>query len=376
MHKLSIKYLRPGMITGQSVYHLNGTFLLTRGTLLTEAYIERLKTLGITSIYVTSVNTALHIEPTADILQEQTRVRAIKDIYDTFKKCRLTNTVDMKLLKNTVNAIVRDLTENEKNLVQVSDIRLHDTYTFSHCVNVSVLAAMLATKLEFSPKRLKEITLGGLLHDIGKIETPNTILNKPGALTPSEMAIVRMHPEDGFRILSLSNQFSPEIMHIAFEHHEKMDGSGYPRNLSKDDIHEFSRIVAIADVYDALTSERAYKKPYKPHLAYNIMTKCSAGHFDADFLKVFFENIAIYQIGTILHISYGYAIVTKINQGNTLRPIIHLFADNNKKLLPKPIHIDLSMEERININHELDEIQLIDLINATKTDPAQFLTDE
>lgn len=375
MHKLSIKYLRPGMIISQSVYHLNGTFLLTKGTRLTDAYIERLKKFDIPSIYVTSANTSLNIRPTPDIIQEQTRVRAIQDIFDTFKNCQLTNTVDIKLLNNTVNSIVHDLTENKTNLVQVSDIRLHDTYTFSHSVNVSVLAAMLATKLNYPLKRLKEITLGGLLHDIGKIKIPNVILNKPGALSSTELELIKMHPEDGFRILSLSNQFSPEVMHIAFEHHEKIDGTGYPRNLTDNGIHEFSRIVAIADVYDALTSERAYKKPYKPYLAYNIMSKCSIGHFDADFLKIFFDNIAIYQIGTILNISYGYAIVSNTNLGNTLRPTIKLFADNNKKVFPAPINIDLSMEQRININHELDEMQLIDLIKTIKIDPVEFLTE-
>lgn len=373
MHKLSIKYLRPGMIISQSIYHYNGTFLLTKGTCLTENYIQRLKYLGIASIYVTSANTTLKIDPTPDVIQEKTRVRAIKDIFDTFKRCRLTNTVDINLLKSTVSSIVHDLSERKNHLVQVSDIRLHDTYTFSHSVNVSVLSTMLAKKLNFSPKILNKISLGALLHDIGKIKISSKILNKPGTLTATEKALIHMHPEDGFRILCQSNQFSPEIMHIAFEHHEKMDGSGYPRNLQGTEIHELSRIVAIADVYDALTSERAYKRPYKPHLAYNIMAKCSSGHFDPYFLKLFFENIAIYPLGSILKISYGYAIVSHIKLGQTLRPVVQLFADNNKKLFSQPIFIDLSMEERIIVHYELDENQLIDLLNTIKIDPAQFI---
>lgn len=375
MHKVSAKYLRPGMIVGQGIYHTSGTFLLKKGTCLNETYIRRLRALDISSLYVTSSNTTLQIQPPPDVIQESTRIQAIKDVYDTFQNCQLTNSIDVKVLRTTADSILNDLFDRTDPLVQISDIRLHDNYTFSHSVNVAVLATLMGRQLNYTKSALADLTLGALLHDIGKIRVPASILNKPTRLTFEEEEIMRMHPEDGFRMLHKTSQFSSQIMHIVLGHHEKFDSSGYPRHLSGEKIHEYARIVAIADVYDALTSERSYKKPYTPFLAHSIMTKCTSGHFDPNLIQRFFTNIAIYPVGSILKINIGYAIVKKIHITKTLLPVIVLFADSYKSLLPGPETIDLSTTKIASIEYELDEHEITNLMREMKIDPAQYICD-
>lgn len=375
MHKLPIKYLRPGMIVAQGIYHTNGLFLLTKGTRLTDEYIKRLKILGIATLYVTSSDVSLKIPPPSDVIKEKTRLRAIKDVFDTFKNYQLKNRLDVELLDSTVTSIIHDLSDSKNKLAQISDIRLHDNYTFSHSVNVAVLATMLGKQLNLSKNHLCELTLGALLHDIGKIKISNAILNKPSILSPAEAAIIQQHPNYGYDILSADNKFSDNVMRICQEHHEKFDGTGYPNKLTGEKIHKFAKIVAVADVYDALTSERSYKKAYLPYLAYNLMVKCSSGHFDPNLLELFFKKIAIYPVGTILKLSTGYAIVKKVPIANSLFPIVVQFADNNKQRLKKHTVIALYKNPQIRIHYELAENDITDLLQTLKIDPAIFIAE-
>ena len=374
MINLPIKKLRPGMITAQSIYNKKGGNYLTRGVPMTEQYINRLKKLGITHLTVTSMTPGFSILPPDDVIQEKTRVKAIHKLYDEYQVLESTGELSTDALASTSEEILMDILSHRSNLVQLTDLRMHDDYTFAHSVNVAVLAAMLGSRIGLSREEMLPLIMGSLLHDVGKLIVPTEILTKAGRLSNEEFTLIRMHPEAGRKKLRELPIPSASILAIiASQHHEHMDGRGYPHQLMGDKIHRFARITAIADVYDALTTQRSYKPAYKPHIAYKIMVKCSPGQFDESLLSIFFDNVAIYPVGTILKTTMGYAIVKEIEFVRTLTPTICVFGDANMNVLPEPFDIDLQKFPPDTITHVLEDMELMPLIMRMKIDPAKFL---
>ena len=340
-------------------------------------YIYKLRHLNVPELHVTSLSPDFQLQPPPDIIDEHTRVQAVENVSETFCQAEVYGHFDMQLLEKCADLLVSDIVAKKKNLVQLTDIRLHDSYTFSHSVNVAVLSAMLGNLCGYSKSKLQIITLGGLLHDIGKLSVPASVLTKPGALTADEFKLIRQHPNAGRKILkNLKVPFASMLAIIAAQHHEHVDGSGYPHHVRGKSIHPYSRITAIADVYDALTSVRPYKKAYKPSVVYQMMMHYSPGHFDMDRLRLFFENVAIYPVGTVMKTQFGYAIVKKVVFGHTLAPIVIVFADDNGKLVKKPFGINLAHCRRDVIHYVMDDVELLNFIRHTGIDPAVFLDDD
>ncbi len=193
------------MVTAQSIYNTKGASYLTRGTAVSEQYISRLKKLGVTSLAVTSLNPAFAPSPPDDIIGERTRIKAIHKVYDTFHELEATGKLNIEPLSAISETMLDDILSNQNNLVQLTDLRRHDDYTFSHSVNVAVLATMLGTLCRYSKSDLLTLVLGGLLHDIGKVNVPAKILTKRGRLTQSEFSLMKMHPALGEeKLLKLS----------------------------------------------------------------------------------------------------------------------------------------------------------------------------
>ena len=378
MIRLKSNQLKTGMVTAQSIFNEKGAAFLVRGTPLTDRYIYRLRQLSVPELHVTSLSSNFQLQPPPDIIKEHTRVQAVENVAETFRQAEMHGQFNMSLIERCADLLVRDIMSKKKNLVQITDIRLHDSYTFSHSVNVAVLSAMLGNLCGYSKSKLQVITLGGLLHDIGKLAVPTSILNKPGALTADEFKIIRRHPSEGRRLLKeLKSPIASILAIIAVQHHEHIDGSGYPNHIRGKSIHPYCRITAIADVYDALTSVRPYKKAYKPNVVYQMMMHNSPGHFDMDRLRLFFENVAIYPVGTVMKTNLGYAIVKKVIFGHTLAPVVIVFADKNSgRLLKKPFGINLAHCRRDAIQYVMDDVELLNFIRHTGIDPAVFLDDD
>ena len=376
MIQLPVKQLKPGMVTSQSVYNTKGASYLTRGTPITQQYIDRLRKLGIKALSVTSLNPSFQLLPPEDIVQEKTRVVAIHRVTEAFDDIIVSNTLNIEPLEQVAETILFDLFKQRSNLVQMTDLRLYDSYTFAHCVNVAILSAMIGSFCHLSKKDMLDLVLGSMLHDIGKVNVPLEILNKPSSLSPDEFDVVKQHPEIGRMKLKEIHAFDNIIpLTIVSQHHEHLDGTGYPHNLEGSSIHKFARIVAVADVYDALTSDRPYKKAYKPHIAYKIMTSCCKGQFDEDMLNIFFNNVALYPVGTIIKTIYGYAIVKECEYGRTQVPLICVFADHNAKVLEKPYVLNTAECPRNCIEQVIEDKDLFPLLFRMRVDPAQFLQD-
>lgn len=379
MIKLPVSRLKNGMTTAQSIYNRQGASYLTRGTKLNKQYIDRLRKIGVPDVTVTSVDPNIALLPPEDIIKEETRVNAIHQVFDTYSRLQEEETTEVSPLLTVSESIITDLIDKPENLVQMTDIRLYDDYTFAHSVNVAALSAMLGILCHFPKKDILTITTGGLLHDIGKLDVAKQILNKPSALNQDEFDSIRQHPLCGYnRLMQIQDhRFNAKVIaDIAFQHHEHLDGNGYPQHLHGEDISDFSRIVAIADVYDALTTQRPYKKAYAPHIAYKIMTRCSGKQFDPALLSLFFNHVALYPTGTVLKTAMGYGIVKSIKIGMTKYPRLILFADGNHRLFATPMIVEVAEQEPDFILSALDGSELTALCFQLRFDPSQLLMED
>lgn len=359
MRIISLSQAQPGMVIARNVFGADGDLLLAGGMMLTESYIRRLRSLGIYSIYIESL-LGENVE-TPEVLQEKTRTMAVARIQETFKNLRKRQSTSCEAVHKIAATIVEEIMNNKCAMVQLTDIRTFDDYTFGHSVNVCVLAVLTGMALgTMNRERLEKLAMGALLHDVGKMMVPNEIINKPGKLDAGEWKIMQQHSAYGFEILrTKSRDLSIISAHVAFQHHEKFNGEGYPRGLSGDHIHEFARIVAVADVYDALTSDRVYNKAMQLQQAYEILLAEANTHFDPVILQAFLERIAIYPAGCLVELNTGdIGIVVKVIPKLATRPTVRLIVNCDGDRYPDRPEIDLSVEHTIFVRRVLAEAEL------------------
>jgi len=210
-------------------------------------------------------------------------------------------------------------------LISVARIKTHDEYTFMHSVAVCALMVALARQMGLEAHLVKEAGIGGMMHDLGKAVMPLEVLNKPGKLTDDEYTIMKAHPEAGWKMLMDSGEATDGTLDIALHHHEKIDGSGYPKGLKGDQISLLSRMGAVCDVYDAVTSNRPYKQGWDPAESLKRMASWK-GHFDETVFKAFVRSIGIYPVGALVRTkSDKLGVVIEQNEGSMLKPRIRVF---------------------------------------------------
>ncbi len=343
MFRLTTQQLQPGMIIARNIYHANGLLLLSKDTTLDAGLITRLGRIGIDSVYVQ--NSLLNVEP-VEILHERTRVDTIKQTQKVFEGFRKSNTINIGDVQNIIKKIVEDAVDNRNMLIHLTDIRTHDDYTFGHSINVCLLSVMIGIKLYLKEDQLYELAMGAILHDIGKMFIPTEILNKPGGLTPEEWKVMREHTDKGFDLLRKQGALSVVSSHVAYQHHENYDGKGYGRGLSHEDIHKYARIAAIADLYDAITSDRPYRKAYLPHEAYELILGSMGTKLDPQLTGVFLENIALYPVGSIVQLDTGeIGVVINVLPKLQARPVVRVIANSDGQPLEGPERlVDLTQE--------------------------------
>ena len=376
MIRLPVRKLKQGMIVAQSIFNKHGASYLVKGQPISPEYISHLEHIGIQMVSVTSENPNFHLPPPEDVVQETTRITAIEKVYDAFQSVEETGRLDADAMLNVSDKILMDIIQRKENLVQLTDIRLHDTYTFAHCVNVAILSAMLGMLCRYSKDDLKLLTLGAMLHDLGKIRIPSNILNKNGRLADDEFKVIKSHPAEGAARIKEMERLLPSpgiLAAIAAQHHEHVDGCGYPAGLTGEKIHRFAKIVAIADVYDALTSERPYKKAYAPSVTHNIMVNVNKGQFDDELLKLFFNNVAIYPVGTIVKTNHGIGIVKSCEFGSTEMPEVVVFATSDGKLMNQPLIYDLKDDGPKAVKGVISDNDLRHFVHLLAIDPSIFL---
>jgi HD-GYP domain-containing protein (c-di-GMP phosphodiesterase class II) len=255
---------------------------------------------------------------------------------------RLGGSINVVMAKKAVAECVDSVLRSPDAMLWMTQLKQRDLYTSQHSMNVAILAIAFGRHLDLSVAELNNLGLCGMMHDMGKMLIPLEILNKPGRLTPEESKIMNSHPELGWRLLMSSSGMYEGAIDVAHSHHEWLDGTGYPRKLSSEQITPFTKMVAIVDMYDAITSDRVYQNG-RTHLeATKVMTKHCGSHLDSGLTYKFIECLGIYPPGSVVEMTNGeIAVVAEVNHNQQLKPKIIILLDENKQPRPERL-IDLS----------------------------------
>ncbi len=363
MRRVPTKALLPGMKVSHPIYNGRGEILLNRGVILNQKYIESLSKLGIPVIYIFDEDLPdLYVE---DVIDERTRIAAINTTKKILKNPNSSKSpLNWSLLRearNTINEIIEQLIENRSLMVNMIDMRSFDDYLFAHSVNVCVLSLITGLSLGYDRYKLMNLGMGALMHDMGKTLIPAQILNKPGPLNESEFNVVKQHPEYGYTILTStdSSYIKKTSALVALQHHERYNGEGYPKGLDGDGIHEFSQIVGMADVYDAMTVDRVYRRAHPPNEAYEMLAGSGDFFFNYKLVQYFLKNIAAYPAGSIVKLSSGEtAAVMETPKGFSLYPRIKVLYDAEGNKLAEPVDIDMAKQNTITIVKVLEHEEI------------------
>lgn len=267
-------------------------------------------------------------------------------VTNLFNQARMGNAIEVSVVAPLVDEINQSIERNAGALLSIVRLKTVDDYTYMHSVAVCALMIALGQRLGLKGEELHQVGMGGLLHDVGKMGVPLEILNKPGKLTDEEFVVVKSHPMQGWEILKNAQVNDAIPLDVCLHHHEKMDGGGYPERLSGEGISLHARMGAVCDVYDAVTSDRPYKKGWDPADAIKRMAEFRAGHFDETVFQAFVKTIGIYPTGSLVRLKSGrLAVVTDQSDKSLLTPKVKVFFSTKSKGPIKMEMIDLGRSQ-------------------------------
>ncbi len=342
---VSISHLKPDMILARDIYGIDKTtsavVMLRAGQVLTTAIIKNMSNLGLNGVYIQEKEGMDKEYQIVDNTTKKELLDSIQQIYDLSEKTtEALYSGCISHANDVLDKLIDTIVENPNMYIDISSLRLYDDCTYNHSLGVTVLSIAIGKTLGLSRKSLSQLALCALLHDIGKMQVPIDIITKPGRLTNEEFTEIKQHPNMGGEILKKNDLVSDLVLKGVMSHHEKVDGTGYPRNLKGKDIPLFGRIVACADVYDALTSTRPYRTPATPSEAIEYIMGGTGRQFDRGVVRSFLKCISPYPVGSCVSLSSGdTAVIVEQNIHNPMRPkifmmenpteVIDLFNDQN-----------------------------------------------
>lgn len=327
-------------VLGKTIYTEDGSVLLRAGVTLSKNYIERLKILGVYYVYVE--DDRLDDVQVEDEKLSEIKHNVIKNMSKIIKNISCASPLETKKSLNVVEDLVDYLAESGDVNKSLFDIKTYDNYTFIHSLDTSIMTAFLALSLNIKGERLKELTTGAILHDVGKTKIPLNILNKAGALSQEEYEIIKKHTIYGEEILRESKVFSDITIKAVAQHHERIDGNGYPYGLRGNEISIYGKIVSISDVYDAIINDRCYRKKYNPNEAYEFILAGNCTKFDEELVNCFKKTFAVYPLGSCVKLNNGVeGYVIKQNKNFPDRPVLRILYDHETKIPIRFYEIDL-----------------------------------
>lgn len=387
-----VEHIRPGAVLSHPTYDIHGNLVHGSYIPFSENEIDSLIEAGIEKIYYelpekeNEIVETPQYNPTLNkglldyitngkykgprTISAKTQARAVgvmEKLVDVIRD-DVDNPEVYKEARNVVGEILEEIDESDQRVVNLLDIQAYDDYTYTHSLNVGVISMLFARKLELDDELVKDIGLGGFLHDIGKIKVPHDLINKTGKLSAEEFEQIKHHAQIGYETIK-NNQLLPEIVKkIVLLHHEKFDGSGYPLKLKADQIEDYVILVSLADYFDALTTERSYKKAFTTRETFNLILKKAGIFFKSELAHRFVKDmIMLYKESDYLEIgdhvllnTNEIAVVVDKESELTPRPGVEIIRMENK-ILKKPIYIDLNRDNsrhiiaHIDKNHSLEE---------------------
>jgi len=348
---MPIQFCQPGMKLGKKIYNEDGLVLLSEHIELTPSMILRLEQLGLRYLYIEDARTDDILIP--ELISEETKRESMYEIRKNFRELMNQPFSEKqsaypslgKNFRKVITNLIDDLSSHEDAMIMLSDINSTDFYLYRHSLNVCIYTVMMALSKGYNSEELNTIALGALLHDVGKTQIPMEVLLKPDKLTDEEYRIIQQHTELGYRILKDEANIPLLAAHCAFQHHERIDGTGYPRGIKGVEIHEYSKMIGIVDSYDAMTSHRIYRSAMMPHQALEILYTGSGTLYEQGMLELFRDRIAIYPIGVTVKLNTGeIGVVVDLNSTSPQRPIIRILYDEDGQELSSIYDVDLSVK--------------------------------
>jgi putative nucleotidyltransferase with HDIG domain len=370
MRVVEASTLVPGTTLRKPVYNEHGKMIVNANIPLTEEMINRIHKLAIPFVLVhaqsseyligmTNISNELRTEIT-----EKIEVTFVKLISEDFYLRGLSLEKNSSRLKEIIKSLQNELWQQKDVLSLLVDVLLYDEYLFTHSLNVAIYSLGIGTALDLSKNQLNLLGLGALLHDVGKMAIPKKILNKRDRLTDDEYAFIKQHTIAGYDILRQVFSIHPIVADCALQHHEKINGSGYPKGLFSEEIHLFSKIIGIADFFDAVTSNRVYRQAMLPHEGLALLMNGSAKLYDAKLISIFSDLLTVYPTGLHVKLSDGrQGIIFCQNDAATDRPIVLIIEENGIKL-SNPYEVNLYNELKLEIT-ECDQIMKNSIFNSS-----------
>lgn len=344
MLEVNVAELLPGDILAADVYSKSGKILTKKNTVISNGTI-----LGLKKNYIDSVYIFRNINNTSSSDMINIREMLVKEAVE------IMDTQIIKFIKKEKNIyelknIIIELLKNDKIINLMIPLRVIGDNIFRHCLSVAFYAVAVGKEMYFPVNRLFILGTAALLHDVGMMEIPRDIVNKNGLLTEEEKIVIQKHPRYGFEIVQNAGGFSAEIYNIILEHHERYDGTGYPSGLVNDKIHTMAKIIAVCDVYDALTNDRPYRTKHTRPESIEYLLGSGNYYFNHEIVKALINTIVIYRYGQWIELStkeIGVVINDEV-QGFNIKPKVMIYFDEEGKQLKEPKLVDLSLRESAN----------------------------
>lgn len=329
MRAIPTNYVVEGSILGENLYTADGRVLATKGTSLTDSIIKKIENNKIFTVYIDDVHCKTEVNR---LLDQSFRVKGamlIKEIFDSAAKGENIFDLHNQLLKYAED-VLYEIRSYHKVQIEYVDIKNIDNYLYSSAINVALISSLIGWQLGYGSDLVKQIFLGAIYHDIGIALLPKDIINKTTPLTMDEKRMILMHPKIGHDYLKQQDFISAYVKSIVIQHHEHTDGSGYPNRSQENQINKYAQIVGIADIYDAMTSDRPYRRAVCPKEAIEYIHANKGKIYFKDVAEAFIERIAPYPRGTLVRLSDGSpAVVEELNDKWPLRPVVKLIYKTN-----------------------------------------------
>ena len=377
LEEVEVNFLKAGIILNGIVYDEKGTMLWPAKKPMTDGFIAKLRVKGIQKIFYIPPKNAEEVDKhknpgmNPDIFSSESHEMAKAAIDEIVHQIKFNKMPTISTVKTAIEKFFKEMETTPNGFLNLLVLKDYDTYTYMHSINVGLLSMFLTKKLGFNTFFIQELGIGGFLHDIGKIKIPSKIVNKHGNLTDEEFKIMKSHPIFGYNLIKEDNSLSNYVKKVILFHHEKWDGTGYPLRLKGEAIGNFANIVSVCDVYDALTTERSYKKPYSVNDALLFIMRNTISHFSPYISQRFINETAImydlgsfYPIGAFILLNTGeIGFVTAKDSEYSMKPDVSIIKNSKGVPLRVPLKVELKRDVSRVILKTIDEPEEIERLS-------------
>jgi HD-GYP domain-containing protein (c-di-GMP phosphodiesterase class II) len=355
MRAIPTQYVQENTILGEDLYTSKGIILVRSGSKLTKKLIKKINENQIFTVYIKDEHSNNEVDR---LLEQSLRVKGtmlIKELFDKVIKKEEILTIHNKI-SDYADDVLYELNSVRNKQIEYIDIKNVGMYLYSSSLNVAIISALLAWDLGYNNNMVKQIFLGGIYHDLGLAMLPENVINKSSELTLEEKKMILMHPVSGHKFIKDKGFLTAYIKVIALQHHERLNGTGYPKRVSKEAINPLAQIIGLVDIYDAMTSDRPYKRSVSSKEAIEYIMGSAGSHFDHKITLAFIKKINPYPRGSLIELSDGrFAVVDEVYKNLPLSPLVRIIKKDKEKYIYESL--DLKNQPNLVVKQIVYEIK-------------------